>query len=108
MDGDHAYDHGVYEISGERDGKAWGPVRGKYVIVWRREKGTWRMELDMWNSGPEHEVLTAATALRVLRIVVAVLLFIHGAYRLVTGGVAGFGEFLDGTWHSAWAPGSPG
>ena len=53
VDGDHAYDHGVYEVSGERDGKAWGPFRGKYVIVWRRERGAWRMELDMWNSGPE-------------------------------------------------------
>jgi putative oxidoreductase len=37
-----------------------------------------------------------ATALRVLRAVVAILLFIHGAYRLVSGGVAGFGEFLTG------------
>ena len=41
--------------------------------------------------------MTAATALRVLRVVVAVLLFVHGAFRLVTGGVAGFGEFLQET-----------
>jgi len=53
VDGDHAYDHGVYEVSGERDGKAWGPFRGKYVIVWRRDRRAWRMEHDMWNSGPE-------------------------------------------------------
>jgi hypothetical protein len=53
VDGDHACDHGIYEVSGERDGKAWGPVQGKYVIVWRREKGGWRMQLDIWNSGPE-------------------------------------------------------
>jgi ketosteroid isomerase-like protein len=53
VDGDHAYDHGVFEISGERDGKAWGPVQGKYVIVWRREPRGWRMQLDIWNSGPE-------------------------------------------------------
>ena len=52
-DGKHAYDHGTYEISGERDGKAWGPFRGKYVVVWRREPAGWRMQLDMWNSGPE-------------------------------------------------------
>jgi putative oxidoreductase len=37
-----------------------------------------------------------ATALRVLRVVVAILLFIHGSYRLVSGGVAGFGGFLAG------------
>jgi uncharacterized protein (TIGR02246 family) len=53
IDGDHAYDYGTFEIAGERDGAAWGPFRGKYVVVWRRENGSWRMHLDMWNSGPE-------------------------------------------------------
>jgi ketosteroid isomerase-like protein len=53
VDGRHAYDHGTYEIAGERDGKAWGPFRGKYLVVWLREPGGWRMQLDMWNSGPE-------------------------------------------------------
>jgi ketosteroid isomerase-like protein len=52
IDGKHAYDHGVYEIAGERNGKAWGPVRGKYLVVWRRESEGWKMQLDMWNSGP--------------------------------------------------------
>lgn len=55
VDGDHAYDYGTYEIAGERDGIAWGPDRGKYVVVWRREKGIWRMQLDIWNSGPKPE-----------------------------------------------------
>jgi uncharacterized protein (TIGR02246 family) len=50
VDGDHAYDYGTFEIAGERDGAAWGPHRGKYVVVWRRDKGTWRMQLDIWNS----------------------------------------------------------
>ena len=53
IDGKHAYDHGTYEIAGERDGKAWGPFRGKYLVVWRREPNGWRMQLDMWNSGPQ-------------------------------------------------------
>jgi uncharacterized protein (TIGR02246 family) len=53
VDGQHAYDHGTYEISGERDGAVWGPSRGKYVIVWRREREGWLIQLDMWNSGPE-------------------------------------------------------
>ena len=52
VDGDHAYDYGTYEIAGENDGEAWGPHRGKYVIVWRREPAGWRMHLDMWNSRP--------------------------------------------------------
>jgi len=50
VDGDHAYDYGTYEISGERGGKTWGPSRGKYVVVWRRYEGSWRMQLDIWNS----------------------------------------------------------
>jgi uncharacterized protein (TIGR02246 family) len=53
VDGDHAYDHGTFEIAGERDGTPWGPLRGKYVVVWRRDQGRWRMQLDIWNSGPE-------------------------------------------------------
>lgn len=52
IDGGHAYDYGVYEISGERGGAAFGPSFGKYVIVWRREPQGWRMHLDMWNSRP--------------------------------------------------------
>jgi ketosteroid isomerase-like protein len=53
IDGTHAYDHGTYEIAGERNGKAWGPIRGKYLVVWRREPDGWKMQLDMWNSGPQ-------------------------------------------------------
>ena len=53
VDGRHAYDHGTFEIAGERDGKPWGPSRGKYVVVWRRVGGSWRIHLDIWNSGPE-------------------------------------------------------
>ncbi len=49
VDGQHAYDYGTYEIAGERDGTAWGPVRGKYVVVWRRQGDSWRMLLDIWN-----------------------------------------------------------
>ncbi len=52
IDGDHAYDHGVYEVAGVRNGARWGPYRGKYVIVWRRSAEGWRMHLDMWNSRP--------------------------------------------------------
>jgi ketosteroid isomerase-like protein len=52
VDGRHAYDHGTFEIAGIRDGKPWGPSRGKYLVVWRRERDSWRIHLDMWNSGP--------------------------------------------------------
>ncbi len=50
VDGQHAYDYGTFEIAGERDGTAWGPTRGKYVVVWRRHENSWRMQLDIWNS----------------------------------------------------------
>ena len=50
VDGQHAYDYGTYEIAGERDGTTWGPSRGKYVVVWRRQGDSWRMQLDIWNS----------------------------------------------------------
>jgi uncharacterized protein (TIGR02246 family) len=54
VEGDVAYDYGVFEIAGERGGEPWGPRHGKYVIVWRREAdGAWRMQLDIWNSRPE-------------------------------------------------------
>ena len=52
IDGDHAYDHGVFEIAGTRNGQAWGPSHGKYVIVWRRTPQGWRMHLDIWNTRP--------------------------------------------------------
>ena len=48
---DLAYDYGVYEVAGERDGQPWGPAGGKYVIVWvRGADGAWRMRLDIWNA----------------------------------------------------------
>ena len=55
VDGQHAYDYGTFEIAGERDGVVWGPSRGKYVVVWRREGGSWRMQLDIWNSNAQPE-----------------------------------------------------
>ncbi|SDK63229.1 Ketosteroid isomerase homolog [Catalinimonas alkaloidigena] len=53
VQGNLASDHGHYEISGRNGAQEWGPVHGKYVIVWRREAdGQWRMHLDMWNGRP--------------------------------------------------------
>ncbi len=48
-----ASDYGYYEVSGINGENAWGPTRGKYLVVWRLGKdGNWRMKLDMWNSMP--------------------------------------------------------
>lgn len=51
IQGDMAYDHGRFRISGTTDGVPWGPNWGKYVVVWKKgADGKWRMQLDMWNS----------------------------------------------------------
>jgi ketosteroid isomerase-like protein len=47
--GSTAYDVGYYEgrtkkVNGEEE--SW---RGKYVIVWKKEGGDWKMYLDIWN-----------------------------------------------------------
>jgi ketosteroid isomerase-like protein len=47
--GDYAYDYGYYAGTTQlADGntESW---RGKYVIVWRRDGGVWKMYLDIWN-----------------------------------------------------------
>jgi ketosteroid isomerase-like protein len=47
--GNEAYDYGYYEgksTNGETE-SAW---RGKYVIVWKKEEGEWRIYLDIWNN----------------------------------------------------------
>lgn len=40
--------------------------------------------------------LSALRASTALRVTIGLLITIHGLYRLTTGGVAGFGEFLEG------------
>lgn len=54
IDGDHAYDYGVYEVDVLRQGKPRPQTRGKYVIVWERGADReWRIKLDIWNSRPQ-------------------------------------------------------
>ncbi len=46
---DHAYDYGYYVGQTQlEDGKqvSW---KGKYVIVWKKIEGEWKMYLDIWN-----------------------------------------------------------
>ena len=48
--GDEAYDYGYYEgatKSANGSISRWG---GKYVIVWKKVNGDWKMYLDIWNS----------------------------------------------------------
>jgi uncharacterized protein (TIGR02246 family) len=45
--GDTAHEVGTYEVSAA-DGKVID--KGKYVVVWKREGGQWKMHRDIWNS----------------------------------------------------------
>ena len=45
-----AYDYGYYEGESQGpDGKK-SQWKGKYVIVWKKVKGEWKIYLDIWNS----------------------------------------------------------
>lgn len=47
--GDTAHDHGYYEgrsKTADREELSW---RGKYVIVWKKVDGHWKIYLDIWN-----------------------------------------------------------
>lgn len=56
VSGTMASDFGHYEISGVNGDQAWGPVQGKYLVVWKQgTDGQWRMHLDMWNSRAPQE-----------------------------------------------------
>jgi uncharacterized protein (TIGR02246 family) len=45
--GETAYEVGKYELRGEGNKIL---DHGKYVVVWKREQGQWRLHRDIWNS----------------------------------------------------------
>ncbi len=47
--GDEAYDYGYYEgvsLNAQGQESSW---KGKYVIVWKKVEGEWKIYLDIWN-----------------------------------------------------------
>lgn len=50
INGEYAYDHGLYEGNTLRANGREYPFKGKYVIVWKKENGSWKIYLDIWNS----------------------------------------------------------
>ena len=52
--GDEAYDYGYYEGT-STNGDQTSKWKGKYVVIWRKEKGEWKMYLDIWNRIQEDE-----------------------------------------------------
>lgn len=47
--GNEAYDYGYYKGKSS-NGNQESEWRGKYVIIWRKEEGIWKIYLDIWNS----------------------------------------------------------
>jgi uncharacterized protein (TIGR02246 family) len=45
--GDTAYEVGTYRVTGDGNKVL---DSGKYVVVWKREDGKWKMHRDIWNS----------------------------------------------------------
>jgi len=45
--GDLAWEGGTYELRG-KDGTP--ADRGKYIVIWKREQGQWRIHRDIWNT----------------------------------------------------------
>ncbi|MEM8565087.1 MAG: nuclear transport factor 2 family protein [Bacteroidota bacterium] len=48
--GDEAYDYGCYEGTTKRANGSESSWKGKYVIVWKKINGDWKIYLDMWSS----------------------------------------------------------
>ena len=46
--GDEAYDYGYYEGT-STNGSQTSNWKGKYVIVWKKVDGVWKIYLDIWN-----------------------------------------------------------
>ena len=45
----YAYDYGYYEGETQRQDGTVSSWKGKYVIVWKKEKKDWKIYLDIWN-----------------------------------------------------------
>lgn len=48
--GDEAYDYGYYEGTTQKADGSESSWKGKYVVIWRKEDGDWKMYLDIWNA----------------------------------------------------------
>ena len=49
INGDYAYDYGYYTVETKRADGSVVTGKGKYVIVWQKVDGVWKIHLDIWN-----------------------------------------------------------
>ncbi|WP_222984853.1 YybH family protein [Flagellimonas meishanensis] len=47
--GDYAHDYGYFQGKTERKDGSVVDWKGKYVVIWKKEDGNWKMYLDIWN-----------------------------------------------------------
>ncbi|MEW7291078.1 YybH family protein [Aquimarina sp. 2304DJ70-9] len=47
--GDTAHDYGIYKGKNKKDDGTIINYKGKYVVVWKKIDGQWKMYLDIWN-----------------------------------------------------------
>jgi ketosteroid isomerase-like protein len=47
---DHAYAYGHFAGTWQNEAGTKSKVHGKYVNVWRKEAGQWKVNLEIWNS----------------------------------------------------------
>lgn len=48
---DHAYEVGKYILTLHPAGGQRTEVGGKYVVVWQKRNGGWKLHVDIWNAG---------------------------------------------------------
>lgn len=48
--GNYAHDYGYYEGKTQNAEGSISEWKGKYVVVWKKENGDWKMYLDIWNA----------------------------------------------------------
>jgi len=48
--GDYAHDYGYFEGKTQSEDGTVSDWRGKYVVIWKKEAGKWKMYLDIWNA----------------------------------------------------------
>lgn len=50
--GDTAYEVGKFSMTVQPEGKDAATASGKYLVVWRKKDGAWRLHRDIWNRSP--------------------------------------------------------
>jgi uncharacterized protein (TIGR02246 family) len=47
--GDLAYEIGEFSLQAPAENNTMVTATGNYVVVWKREEGNWRLQVDTWN-----------------------------------------------------------